>query len=65
MQYLINNNKNSAAAATTTATSTTTSPATSAGNLIVFNASKNEIFQVTDNYKTLYRRLKSNFKVDT
>lgn len=31
---------------------------------IVFDASKNEIFQVTDNYKTLYRKLKSNYRVE-
>lgn len=31
---------------------------------IVFDASKNEIFQVTDNYKTLHRKLKSNYRVE-
>lgn len=31
---------------------------------IVFNSCKNEIFQVTDNYKTLHRKLKANWKVE-
>lgn len=31
---------------------------------IVFNSCKNEIFQVTDNYKTIHRKLKANWKVE-
>lgn len=33
-------------------------------NLIKFNISKNEIFQLTENYKTVHRKLKMTFKVE-
>lgn len=33
-------------------------------NLIKFNISKNEIFQLMENYKTVHRKLKMTFKVE-
>lgn len=33
------------------------------GNTIIFNASKNELFKITDGFKTLTRRLKSGWRV--
>lgn len=33
-------------------------------NLIKFNVSKNEIFQLTENYKTVHRKLKSTYKIE-
>ncbi|KAJ9573714.1 hypothetical protein L9F63_008927 [Diploptera punctata] len=35
------------------------------GNTILFNASKNELFKIADNYKTLHRKLKGSWKVLT
>lgn len=33
-------------------------------NLIKFNVSKNEIFQLIENYKTVHRRLKMQYAVE-
>lgn len=33
-------------------------------NSITFNNSKNELFKLVDNYKTLHRKLKSNYKIE-
>lgn len=31
---------------------------------ILFDSSKNELFRLTDNYKTVNRKLKANYKTD-
>lgn len=33
-------------------------------NTILFNVSKNEMFKLTDNYKSLHRKLKNNYKIE-
>ncbi|XP_021918359.1 intraflagellar transport protein 52 homolog isoform X2 [Zootermopsis nevadensis] len=35
------------------------------GNTILFNSSKNELFKISENYKTLHRKLKGSWKVLT
>lgn len=32
---------------------------------ILFDVSKNELFKLTDNYKTVNRKLKANYKTET
>ena len=32
---------------------------------ILFDSSKNELFKLTDNYKTVNRKLKANYKTET
>jgi len=39
-------------------------PNRSQSNTILFNATKNELFRLNDNYKTLQRKLKSNWKIN-
>jgi hypothetical protein len=34
-------------------------------NTILFNSSKNELFKINENYKTLHRKLKGSWKILT
>lgn len=31
---------------------------------VVFNMSKNELFKLSENYKTLHRKMKTSFKIE-
>ena len=43
---------------------TQTSRSTMSSATILFNVSKNELFKLADNYKTLHRKLKVNHRVE-
>lgn len=35
-----------------------------AKKIVIFNVSKNELFQLTENYKTVHRKLKLDWRVE-